>query len=1120
MLKFIIGRKNSGKTTAAHKILGEKVQSGSEAMLIVPKHYTFESDKSILSLLGPKAASDVEVLSFKRLSHIVLSTFGGIKKPIVGNTSRLIYMSLAIEELEDKLKVFKRHKNDIALVTKLLSFVDDMKKEGITADALEKTAEDITDSMLREKIREVCLIYRTYEAVISEGAFDDADLLSRVYDIIATEDFFRGKTIVIDGFPSFTFDELKLISLMLRSADDVYITLCLDKIDISACTGPFPYIQQTARKLMRIAGNNGIEVGEPVICGYEKEFFSEDIEHLEKNLYNPLFTPCEKKSENITVITAADFYDECDAVARRIKALIREGSYRCRDIAVVFRDDEKYEKQLRLSFRKYGIPFFEDKRQETVNQPLISFVRSLLTICADGFDSDSVFSALKTSVSGISTEETAKIENYCFMWDITGKKWLREWTDNPGGFGEVMSEKRIAELEELNKLREKIVTPVLRLREKLDGATGKQAVKALYEYLRENKTDENLKSYALSLEKEGYTELAVEQEQIWDILMEAFDDMASALGDRRVKEKRLLEIFILVISEKTLGKLPDGFDEVSIVNAERMLTGSAKAVFAVGLISGLFPKNQSESGLFSFAERGRIEKTGLYFGEGIKDKSLKERFILYNTLSSAKEKLFLSYCVTGEGSEKKNKSEGITLTEKIIPELTRISTGEESTLDRIESEKSAFQIMAEKYRESSMESDSLYTYFAEKKDYGAVLDSIGRAVYKEPYEFENEDTALKLFGKDLFFSPTQMETYSKCPFMYYCRYGVRAKPRVRAQLDASLSGTVIHHVLEIVLDKYKGAEFLRLTDEEARREIRVALTEYMEDKMSGGEDRSARFSYIYARLLKVIYNIVDRLRSEFQTSDFEPCAFELPIGGDGIAPVTVALEKGSIQINGSIDRVDKMDLDGRRFIRVVDYKTGGKDFELSEVLQGLNMQMLLYLVSLWRNGTGEYENIIPAGVLYFPAKMNTVKYGSRESDREIRREARYKAGKMNGMILSEYDMVSHMDREGRGLFIPVTVDKRNGKISGKFIDLATLSKLGEKMDEIIKNTGDSIHSGIVHASPVCGSNYTDVCAWCDYAEVCMEENPQMRYFRKLPHNECADIIRGEGEEEENEQKLD
>lgn len=1112
MLNFIIGRKNSGKTTAAHQILGKAVLGGGQAMLIVPKQYTFDSDKSILSLLGPKTVSEVEVLSFTRLAHIVLSSFGGIKKPIAKKTARLIYMSVAVEELSDRLTVFKKHKNDIALVTKLLSFVDDMKNEGITADMLEESAEGITDGMLKAKIAEACLIYRTYEAVTGESAFDDADLLSGVYDILCGEDFFSGKTIVIDGFPSFTHDELKIISLMLKRADNVYITLCLDKIDISAKTGPFPYIQATARKLMKLAGNNGVEVAEPIICDYG--FYREDIAYLENNLYKPVFSPFKSKSENITVITASDFYDECDTAARKIKALIRKGEYRCRDIDVVYRDDEKYEKQLKLSFKKYGLPFFEDKRQDISAQPLINLVRSLLFLCDEGFDSDSVFRYIKTSLAGINTEEAARIENYCFMWDITGNKWLSEWKYNPDGFGEIMTPKREKELAELNILREKIVTPIALLKEKISSSDAAEAVKALYEYLRKNAIDENLKAYALSLESEGHTELAVEQEQIWDILMEAFDDIANALRERKVTPKRLREIFELVIREKTLGKLPDGFDEVSIVNAERMLTKRARVVFVLGLNSGLFPKALGEEGLFTPFEKKKIEKEGLYLGEDVKERSLKERFILYNALASGSEKLYLSHCTLGQSGEKLNKSEGITLAQRIVPSAKKLLTSEESTLDLIESEKSAFALMAEKYRSSDRESDSLYAYFASKKEYASVLSSIGRAVYKEPYEIENEDTATRLFGEDLYFSASQAETYSKCPFMYFCRYGIGAKPRTAARLDASQSGTVVHHVLEIILKKYKGKDFLSLSDEKMQEEIRIALEEYMNDRMGGSEDKTPRFNYIYKRMLKVLNDILDRLRSEFSGSDFEPCDFELSIKKDGdVKPFTVKLEKGSVQVRGIIDRVDKMDLDGKRFIRVVDYKTGGKTFELSDVLEGLNMQMLLYLISVWRKGEGDYKDIIPAGVLYFPAKMSVLSVEERNGDIQQRKESRYKAGKMSGMILSEYDMFSHMDKEGKGLFVPVTVDKRNGNIKGKFIDLASMEKLAEKMDGVIKNMGDSLHKGIVHAKPVYGSSYTDICDYCDYKEICMEENPEKKFIKKIPHEECFELLWGKGKEE-------
>lgn len=1114
MLNFIIGRKNSGKTTAAHKILGERVSEGKEALLIVPRQYTFESDRSILSLLGPKKASQVEVLSFTRLSHIALSTYGGIKKDVASGAARLIYMSLAVESLSDKLRVFSKHKNDIALSSKLLSFVDEMKNEGITADDLLRSAGSLTDNLLSEKIKEAALIYRTYEAVVAQSAFDDADLLSRVYDILCGESFFTGKTVVIDGFPSFTYDELRLISLMMRQAEDVYVTLCLDKIDITAKTGPFPYIQRTARKLMRLAGEYNVSVSEPVVCKGEGEYFREDIAHIERNLYKPDFEIFDGISENVTVIAAGDFYDECDAVARRIKALIREGEYRCRDIAVVYRDDESYERQLRHCFRSYGVPFFEDKRQEIINQPLINFVRSLLMICGEGFDSDYVFRYLKTYLTGITDEESARMENYCFMWDISGKKWLSEWTYNPDGFGESLDEKRQNELDSLNLLRERAVTPIVALRDKISSCNAREAIKEIYMFLRDNHIDERLKKYAIALEKEGDTDLAVEQEQIWDILMEVFDDMAGALGERKITPKRLSEIFELVISEKTLGKLPDGFDEVSIVGAERMLTKKARVVFAVGLNNGIFPKNQSENGLFSAFEKSRIEGTGLDLGDGVKEKSLKERFILYNALSSPSDRLYLSYCVSGQGDEKRTKSEGVTLCERMLPSLKNTVTGSEPLIDLIESEKSAFRLMAEKYREDSIESNTLYSCFADREEYSGVLSSMSRAIYKEPYEITDKQAALTLFGKDLYFSASQMETYSKCPFMYYCRYGIGASPRIKARLDASQSGTVVHHVLEIILKKYKGKDFLSLSDEQMKEELRVCLEEYMKDKMGGSGTKDSRFNYIYSRLLKILSDIMERLCGEFASSDFEPCDFELSIKRDGdVRPFTLTLEKGTVQIRGIIDRVDKMDMDGKRFIRVVDYKTGGKTFELSDVLEGLNMQMLLYLISIWRNGEGEYKDIIPAGILYFPAKMSTVNVEGRGEDEDILRENRYRAGKMNGMIVDDYDMVSHMDKEGKGLFIPVTADKRSGKIKGKFISLSYLEKLGEKMDEVIVNMGNAIQGGIIPAKPVYGSSYTDVCDWCDYREICLEENPEKRYIRKIPHDECFALLSGEEETE-------
>ena len=230
MLHFITGKKQSGKTTLAHRILQKAVSENKSTMLIVPKQYTFESDKKILSLLGPKDASEVEVLSFSRLVNTAMSRYGGIKKPIAKEGARVIFMSLAIESLCDKLTVFSKHKNDFALVTKLLSCVDEMKRVGVSSDELLECSEKIADKTLKAKLSETALVYATYEALLSESRFDDADVLTEMAKVLSETDFFIDKTVVLDGFSEFSFGEMKLIEVMVKQCENVYITLCTDNI--------------------------------------------------------------------------------------------------------------------------------------------------------------------------------------------------------------------------------------------------------------------------------------------------------------------------------------------------------------------------------------------------------------------------------------------------------------------------------------------------------------------------------------------------------------------------------------------------------------------------------------------------------------------------------------------------------------------------------------------------------------------------------------------------------------------------------------------------------------------------------------------------------------------------
>ena len=1120
MLHFITGKTGAGKTTYLHKLISKYVkEENADVVLIVPKQFTFESDTGILDALGPKDATKVEVLSFSRLATTVLKTCRGIKKPPLEEGANAVIMSLALESIKDRLSFFAKHVSDIAFIKKLLSEISDFKKSLITPEDLESASRNMPEGLLQEKMKETALIYETYEALLETSFYDDNDLLTIVYRILLEEDFFSGKIVAVDDFSRFSIQQLKIISLMLRDAKEVYVTCCTDNTQSGDLSSPFAVVNKTVRQLKNEAAKMNVKVAEEIkltdkINGFST-YNSNELYHLENNLFKSVFSPYEKEVSAVTLVCAQNEKDECDAAAREIKKLMREGKYRCRDMAVVYRNEEPYEREIRHSFKKYGVPVFEDKRQPIENEPLIIFVRALFEICRSGFTTDNIMRLLKTGLLPVSTEEIASLENYALMWDIKRGAWKKDFRDNPDGFGIEMNEDRQKTLDWLNEVRAYVVNAVSSFKEEIKELSGKETMAKLYSFLTEMNVNESLKEYAIKLEEEGNFALAKEQEQTWDILMDVIDKIAVVTDNMHIDIKRMCEIFDLVVSTQSLGKLPDGFDEVYILNPDRIATIMPRVIFVLGANEGVFPGSYSSSGIFGQFEKDKIRKILPDIKDGAKETVINERFMVYNTLCSAREKLYISYALSDRKGAKMEESEIVSSVKRILPKVKTVYTALQSRNELIESEKAAFELMAEIWNEDSDESRTLKEYFYSKEEYKGKLEAIERATKRIPFAFENKKTAVELFGENIRLSASRLEDYELCPFKYFMKHEMRVQPRKLARLDPAQSGTLVHYVLENILSEYKGRAFLEMPREKLFERVNELLNQYIETRMGGTADKSKRFNYLYSRTLKVLTAIIDRLLCEFDDSDFEPCDFELEIDRDGhIKPFKIELEEGYIELRGIIDRVDKMDKDDKRYIRVVDYKTGVKKFSLSDVLGGLGMQMLLYLVSIWRNGKEYYgENLVPAGVLYVPARFEPYEV-ERADGEEVIFQKKISSGKMEGMILDEGDVVKGMNRSLDGRVIPIRLN-RSGGISGNFISLEQLSKLAKKMDKIMEEMGNELHRGNIPAKPAFGIDHGTTCDYCDFAGICMrQEGVELRYIEKLKHAECLEKIeRGEDSEE-------
>ncbi len=1121
MLHLILGRAGAGKTTHVHKLLEDFARAGErEMLLIVPEQYSFFTERALLERLGAKDAGKIEVLSFSRLADSVFRIYGGKTGQQIDDSGRAVYMSLALEGAGDKLDVYSRHRQSTAVVREMLGLSSEFKQNAVSPEEIMAVSNNMKDCLLKKKTREISIILSAYDALVGQSFFDGQDTLTNLYGTLLQHQYFENKIVAIDAFRGFTVQELKIIEMILAQSKDTYITLCTDELyPFQGDTGVFGHTKRTAGKLIETAKRHNVSVAKPLVLTDDGVFNNippktsrrkeEALAALEAGLYKPGAPVYEKETEAVTLVAAADIVSECEFVAFTIKRLMREDSLRCREIAVIARSAESYEAQLKSALKKCGVPVFIDKRQPIITQPLIVLVRSAIEIAANGFSPDAVMRCLKTGLPGFSVEDISLLENYALLWNMNGNRWLQVWTAHPGGYGNELFEEDKKLLERLNKLRASATAPLVKLRASFENADGETAASAVYEFLTEINAGENLKNFAVSLEENGEPVLALEQERIWDDLMAVLDNIATALKGSRLSAKRFRELFDLIISTRSLGTLPQGLDEITIGSADRIRTASPKAVFIVGANEGVFPRSPVTAGVLNDIERQKLIELGLQVSDPAEFKIIEERFIVYAALCSASEKLFVSYARKDLAGAQLSPSEIVAQIKTIFPNCLKKDTADIPDIETVEGLRPAFELTAKLWCKGNELYASLREFFNSREDYKDKLLAFDRAVSSKQFEIEDKDTALALFRKDMYMSASRVESYFKCAFAYFCKYGLKAEPRITAELDPMQKGTVIHYVLQKLIEKYPGKELSVLPKEQRQTEIQTFLNEYLEEKMGGSQDKQQRFTYLFNRLSSILEEVAARLAKEFETGSFVPVSFELKIDNDGdVPPYDIALEDGgTLKIKGFVDRVDKMETNGKSYVRVVDYKSSGKEFLLSDVLEGLNMQMLIYLFAIWQNGAALYGDIIPAGVLYMPVNAPAAKLNRNATPAEIEAE-KIKNSCMSGMLLKNLVVILGMEKDGEGIFIPAEI--RNGEPEGTLISFEQMKKLKTRADEILRDMAHSLHAGRIAAVPSKDA-YKTGCEYCDYAGVCGHENGMpVRFIQKLKHEEALAKLDGQG----------
>lgn len=1113
MLYILKGRAGSGKTEKLRNIIAQTAKSGrSKPLLLVPEQFSFETERAMLKLLGARALKKIDVFSFPRMAFSELKKDGKIQLKTADSGVKAAIMSETLMQLEGRLEIFGNIRHEISALNPLVDFCKELKYCCINSDELTQKLEATDNTILKNKISELDLIRNSYEALLSQSYFNDTEAVALFKSLASENNYFKNRTLFLDGFRNFSKQEAECLEVAFSQCDDVYITLCAE--EGTKRYSALYYMKELEKRLRTIADKVDIEV-KSVECSQSESAFSDDISKLEKSLYSVTEIDKSEYKGDVVAVKCTDSDDEIRFVADTIKILLKSGKYRCRDIAVIERTDGTYKSKIVDGLNRLSIPVFDDSRKPLLKETLFVSVCSALECAVKGLSTQNIMCYLKTGLTDLSLTDISRLEKYALVWDLTPKAWEKDFTMHPDGFGNSFDEKSKRELDELNTIRKKAVLPILSFKKKCKDCDGKEAAKALYDFIEDADLKKNLYKLSLVLDEQGFSVEANRQESSWNFLMNILDTIAVITENKYYPLKRWYELFMILVSSGDMGEIPQGLDEVTVGCADRIRLETAKIVFLVGVNKDEFPAVNIGKGILTDADRILLTDLGIEVHPPFENTVDEERFISYCAVTAASEKLYLTYKCTADDGSAAFKSEIINTVENIFFGFRTRSTNELPADYFIQSENEAFSVYAENYVYNNSTKATLEEFFKDKPHFFGKLNALSVLSGEKAFEFKDDSLSKRLFGENIRISASKVESFYNCPFAYFMRYGLGAEPLREATLDPAQSGTLIHLVMENILKKYPRAEFLAAPIEELKKEIFSVLKEYLEEKMGGIEEKNERFMTLFNRLVDISIAIIERLKVEFGVGSFTPCDFELRIGGEEIPPYELPLEEGSVKVTGSIDRVDIMEKDGIKYLRVIDYKTGQKEFKLSELFDGLNIQMVLYLMALEKNGKSYYGDIVPSGVLYLPSRIGLKNYLELRSPTEenIKKQKRI-SGKLSGMVLDSPVVFNGMGVDVYPDYFPVSY-KKDGSAKDNYYSLSQFKTLSGIIDKKIISMGNALHRGEINAVPIGEKSKQEgkMCKYCSYKSVCArEKGDEINELTKLTHLKALERLDGEEHE--------
>ncbi len=1133
-LRLIYGRAGCGKSAQCVGEIRKRLEDGEEKplILVVPEQFSFQAEKSVVKAIKGTGIINVEVTSFERMAYKVFNEVGGATRSRMDSSGKLMLIFSIMNRLKEELKLFGAAADQHGFVTTVSDIITEFKRYDITPEELENSLSLINDDrLLKDKISDIIKIFAEFEKSLHKNYIDSEDELSMLYHKLEESTLFNEAEIWFDEFTSFTPQQYKVIERLLGKVKRVNITLCMDSHNEMDSTDVFAPVKNTEQRLRSIAGENNYAIEEDKIsestCN-DRFKGSMEIKYLEANYFKYPYEQYKEKTEDIKIIRGLNQYAEVEKVAMDIIKMAREEKLRFRDIAVITRDLGAYEKIVKTIFHEYEIPYFIDNKHEIDDNPLIVLITSALEVLNRNWSYETVFRYLKSGLININKEDIDILENYVMAYGIRGKnKWNNLWE-----YGNEELCNRV------NNIKLQVTKPLNKLSEDLKGKKNVEEIcTALYNFLCEIEANKIIEIWVRKFKEEGNQVLAMEYSQIWNMVIELLDQVVDIFKEEKLELKEFTKILSLGFGEHKMGLIPPSLDQVLVSDVERVRTHEVKLLYILGVNDGVFPAVSKDEGILTDSDRNKLRTIDIEIAEDTKSKSFNEQYLIYRTLTITSKYLRVCYSI-GDFEGKALRPSIIisrfkALFHKVKEEGDIVEGNDEESLEYVSREVPTFNKLVSILRRDNNKNSSplwsdVFDWYSSNNDWKDRLKVIfSAAAYTNDVEQIREDKIRKLYGNKLYFSVSRIEKYTECPFAFYVQYGLKAKERRIFSISAPDLGTFMHSVID---------EFSKTVDENSlkwyeideawcRDTVARIVDEKSKEVSEGIFDSSPRYRYFTERLKRVLIKAILIIVEHLKRSGFQPIGYEIGFGeGEAYPPIHIELSNGEkVQLIGRIDRVDKLELQGKEYYRIIDYKSGNKEFKLSDVYYGLQMQLLTYLDAILSNEeVNMTDEVIPGGVLYFKVDDPIIKGSRSISDEEIEKEI-MKALKMKGLLIADPEVVKEMDREieGASLIIPARINK-DGNLGKSSVGTEEQFKmLREHVKENLVKACENMLKGEIKIKPYKNKDFS-ACIYCLYSSICQFDNGfednNYKVIEDKKDEEVWELLRKEHEIKEEDRK--